>query len=317
MKRMRSYILLALWIAFGIAQANTIVPAGTMIGVNQSISSGNGRYRLVQQSDGNLVFYRSDGAVRFATYQYGNYAVMQHDGNFVQYNSSHQPVFATHTNSPGAFLRVQDDGNLVVYSAGGVPLWNIGGDPDNDRPSAVGDVAARDLESAIPGANYFGHTAVYLGNSLFESNVGGSNALRYVSWDSYKSKGKYWGTARPNIPSHNVQYCFATYCSAFSTPPLTRARYAIALRAQQLYAIGASYTVSTEYSYVIPASEFGPAQRGAYRCDTVVLDIFMNTADIGSGNATIPIAYAWNERMRKLHDSTIRLPHYIWTALKN
>ena len=56
-------------------------------------------------------------------------ASMQHDGNFVVYDIQDGdpiPVFATHTDgNPGAYLRVQDDGNLVVYSASGAALWSL------------------------------------------------------------------------------------------------------------------------------------------------------------------------------------------------
>jgi outer membrane protein assembly factor BamB len=54
-------------------------------------------------------------------------AVMQYDGNFVVYDlETGTPVWATHTDGhPGAFLNVQGDGNLVVYSAEGEALWSL------------------------------------------------------------------------------------------------------------------------------------------------------------------------------------------------
>ena len=54
---------------------------------------------------------------------------MQDDGNFVVYDiedGAPIPVFATHTDgNPGAYLRVQDDGNMVIYSASHAPLWSL------------------------------------------------------------------------------------------------------------------------------------------------------------------------------------------------
>jgi hypothetical protein len=56
-------------------------------------------------------------------------ATMQQDGNFVVSDIQDGvaiPVFATHTDgNPGAYLRVQEDGNMVVYSASGAVLWSL------------------------------------------------------------------------------------------------------------------------------------------------------------------------------------------------
>jgi hypothetical protein len=72
----------------------------------RSPGSGSGP-RLVMQPDGNLVAYRSDGAVLWHAGTWGN---------------------------PGARMVLQDDGNLVVYRADGVPLWWAGPDvPDQLR----------------------------------------------------------------------------------------------------------------------------------------------------------------------------------------
>jgi hypothetical protein len=54
------------------------------------------------------------------------YAYMQSDGNFVLYSSGGTPLWSTSTCCTGGpFLHVQDDRNLVVYSATEVPLWSI------------------------------------------------------------------------------------------------------------------------------------------------------------------------------------------------
>ena len=47
---------------------------------------------------------------------------MQEDGNFVVYDEAKKPRFSTGTaGHPGAFLRLQNDGNLVVYAPTGRP----------------------------------------------------------------------------------------------------------------------------------------------------------------------------------------------------
>jgi hypothetical protein len=49
---------------------------------------------------------------------------MQTDGNFVLYTKRGRPIWATNThNHPGAYFVVQDDGNLVIYSPEKKPLW--------------------------------------------------------------------------------------------------------------------------------------------------------------------------------------------------
>lgn len=49
--------------------------------------------------------------------------VMQGDGNLVVYSSSGQPLWATMTFTPGSFLAVQGDGNVVIYGPNGSPVW--------------------------------------------------------------------------------------------------------------------------------------------------------------------------------------------------
>lgn len=67
---------------------------------NQYITSSNVQSVLVMQSDGNLVLYTGPGYV--ATWSSGTY------GN------------------PGAYVQLQSNGDVVVYSAGGSMLWHSG-----------------------------------------------------------------------------------------------------------------------------------------------------------------------------------------------
>ena len=95
-----------------------------------SIQSGDGRFSLFYQRDGNLVLYRSDGRPLWASQTSGRSAgrtVMQMDGNLVVYDAGGTPVWASGTNGyGGAWLLVQDDGNMVIYSGSGAPLWASG-----------------------------------------------------------------------------------------------------------------------------------------------------------------------------------------------
>ncbi len=103
--------------------------AGARLLPGQSLTSSNGRYRLVYQVDGNLVLYDdvdrttpwSSGTAGMAPGQ----AVMQADGNFVVYDAQAAGIWSTGTaGNSNAFLALQSDGNLVVYRADGVAVWS-------------------------------------------------------------------------------------------------------------------------------------------------------------------------------------------------
>ena len=104
----------------------------TTLGTNQSLNSGqflvstDGRFKLIMQSDGNLVLYsinrplwssRTDG--RPVTR-----ASMQSDGNLVLYDAQNRPYWASNTAGKGiSTLVIQTDGNLVIYDSGNHPTW--------------------------------------------------------------------------------------------------------------------------------------------------------------------------------------------------
>jgi hypothetical protein len=93
------------------------------------LTSTGGRYRLVYQSDGNLVLYdSSDGTAQWNSGTGGTSAgqvAMQSDGNVVVYDAQGTAHWTTNTaGNANATLVVQSDGNLVVYSSGGQAVWN-------------------------------------------------------------------------------------------------------------------------------------------------------------------------------------------------
>jgi len=91
---------------------------GQKLDRGQWLSSGDGRYKLRMQGDGNLVLYNSSGHAIWATNRLGGqFAVVQGDGNLVVYASDGRPLWASNTAGSGANrLVVQSDGNLVLYS---------------------------------------------------------------------------------------------------------------------------------------------------------------------------------------------------------
>ncbi|MFC4946164.1 hypothetical protein [Pseudonocardia sp. GCM10023141] len=109
------------------AARSDVLTGGTVLTTNKSVHSADGRYTLVQQSDGNLVLYSAPGVAAWSTRTQGVgvQTVMQTDGNLVVYSALGKALYNTETGgNPGAVLAVQNDGNLVIYSASGVALWS-------------------------------------------------------------------------------------------------------------------------------------------------------------------------------------------------
>jgi surface antigen len=101
--------------------------AGDTLTAGQFLTSPGGQYQLIMQGDGNLVEYMqghalwSSGTVGHP----GARVIMQGDGNLVVY-IGHTALWSSGTGGhPAAayYLAVQVDANLVVYTAGGAPLW--------------------------------------------------------------------------------------------------------------------------------------------------------------------------------------------------
>ncbi len=108
--------------------------SGETLWAGQHRDSPNGQYRILMQSDGNLVLYdlwnlTSEGwwtALWYSnTYNNpGARLAMQADGNLVVYSSANSPLWNSETwGNPGAQLHVQDDGNLVIYG-NGIAKWH-------------------------------------------------------------------------------------------------------------------------------------------------------------------------------------------------
>ena len=92
----------------------------------QSLYSPAGRFRLTMQGDGNLVEYSKAGTPVWAsgTGVPGSKAIVQDDGNVVVYNGSNQALWATDTSGhPGAYVQLNDLGQLTVSSATDAVLW--------------------------------------------------------------------------------------------------------------------------------------------------------------------------------------------------
>jgi len=97
----------------------------------QYLTSPNGIFRLLMQTDGNLVLY--DGS--WVLWHSGTYNVgpvlgvtMQTDGNLVIYSPSLTPLWHSNTHQPPPYtnyrLEAQSDGNVVIYTPASAPLWS-------------------------------------------------------------------------------------------------------------------------------------------------------------------------------------------------
>lgn len=150
-------------------------------------TGGNPGDSLQVQSDGNVVVYSSSGAdiwqsntlqsvlepnesllgdwTQYLTSPNREYQfVMQSDGNLVLYSHSGSPLWNSKTEGhPGARAIMQGDGNLVVYAVSGQALWSseTGGNPANDG-------AALDVQSD-------GNVVVYTtgGTAVWSTGTGG------------------------------------------------------------------------------------------------------------------------------------------------
>ena len=136
------------------SDGNLVLYTSTGQPVWSSKTTGRGQGNLVMQSDGNLVLYASgNGALwssKSATTNQRNtlslfmqgdarlfvnqklyspdrkrFLILQSDGNLVLYTSTGQPVWSSKTTGRSAtLLSLQTDGNLVLYTSTGQPVWS-------------------------------------------------------------------------------------------------------------------------------------------------------------------------------------------------
>ena len=101
--------------------------SGQVLEPGESLVSGDGRYRLIMQGDGNLVLYSPSRALWHTSTQGRSpgFFVLQGDGNLVIYGADGRPYWASWTQGRGGnSLYMQGDGNLVLYTSGGQPVWH-------------------------------------------------------------------------------------------------------------------------------------------------------------------------------------------------
>jgi len=105
--------------------------------IGEQVESTNGKYRLVMQSDGNLVFYDVSNRVIWSTNTAGsdaNRAVFHTGGNLTLYTATNDVIWSSGTKGYGAErIVVNDNGTLGIY-AGDDLVWSKNGST-NPSPS--------------------------------------------------------------------------------------------------------------------------------------------------------------------------------------
>ena len=114
-----------------------ILAVGSYLTPGQFITSCDGRFKFILQTDGNAVIYNSSNVALWSSNTAAKPSakiIMQGDGNLVIYNSSGGFIWGSvnsaggHTGTPTG-LNMQGDGNAVIYATNGSVLWasNSGG----------------------------------------------------------------------------------------------------------------------------------------------------------------------------------------------
>lgn len=100
--------------------------ANQTLGINQGVSSCDGRFTLIQQGDGNLVLYQVGSKALWSTQtdgKPGDTTVMQEDGNLVIYGPGGAIWSSGSHGNPGAWLSLDDHGALIIFDVNGKPIW--------------------------------------------------------------------------------------------------------------------------------------------------------------------------------------------------
>lgn len=128
------------------------ITPGTRLGTDDFLLSGDGRFQLIMQGDGNLVLYQlSPRRALWATNTSGggNWAVLQTDGNLVVYTAGGKALWGSATDRKSVRdLVMQNDGNLVIYQTDGRALWASNTAQTPTGPGVLGDDYPANLKAA-------------------------------------------------------------------------------------------------------------------------------------------------------------------------
>jgi hypothetical protein len=150
------------------------------LSAGQSITSPNGAYELIMQTDGNLVEY-SHGSALWATSTSGsgNHVIMQTDGNLVVYSGATELwQSGTGGHSGGFIADLQNDGNLVIYGVGGLgAIWSRAGQGSTLGSTIASIAQGQEGVEDSPANTYCNPYSAYWGDGTTCSN-----GLRAAEW---------------------------------------------------------------------------------------------------------------------------------------
>lgn len=123
-------VALHVWNTVGAAPPAGWLGAGGRLGPNEEVVSANGRFRLRNQANGRLVLLR-DGWFPLWSSAPGSGApgvlhMQRSDGNLVLERNDGSYWSPQTEGHPGAYLQVEDNGNVVIYDLDRNVLWQTG-----------------------------------------------------------------------------------------------------------------------------------------------------------------------------------------------
>lgn len=99
-----------------------ILYSGDQLEQGETIQSNDGRFTLIMQTDGNFVMYKNTipkWATNTCCHPEINRITMEPGGNLVLSDTNNTVRWQSNTdNRPGAYLILQNDGNIVIYQSG-------------------------------------------------------------------------------------------------------------------------------------------------------------------------------------------------------
>jgi hypothetical protein len=126
---MSSFIFAIFCSIVALAYGRDLLGPGDTMENGETLLSADGRFRLLVQDDGDLVMlnYREGGKIQWRAETAGSGAIaalMLQNGVFCLANKRGELVYQTRTFDAGSYVRMQNNGNLVMYNPNGYTPWS-------------------------------------------------------------------------------------------------------------------------------------------------------------------------------------------------
>lgn len=164
-----------------VSDVHDTLDQGSSLTAGKMIISGNGKYMLIYQTDGNVCIYSTGGGKSVwcsaATHTPGKLK-LQSDGNLVAVDSGGIPKWSTNTANKGTSpfkLVIQNDRNLVLLDSDNITLWKSNTSVNNDG-------------SETPKNIYFNYVFNKIMVAGLWAQARTANVFTFVSSDEYKEE---------------------------------------------------------------------------------------------------------------------------------